>query len=170
MKEKIISFLIIVLLIVFQIFVFNNIRFWGLGCVFIYFFYIIFAPITLKPVPLIIIGFFTGLVIDLLSNGYGVCAFAATLIAYLRPKILRLFFSENELEYKGSKMFFSLSYDYYKYVFLMIVIHNFVVFSLEAYSLKLIVPVLLKTTVSTVISAIFFFFIYALFANKKNER
>jgi rod shape-determining protein MreD len=146
--------------------VFNQIHLFGFGCIFIYVLFIISAPLSIKPAPLVVMGFLLGLSVDIFSNNYGTNAAATTLVAYIRPRTIRLFFSNSKLE-NSVKFFSDFTPDYYKYLITIIAIHHFTVFMLEAFTFSLILLVLLKTAISTVSTAIFIFFIQSLFFKKK---
>ena len=53
--------------------------------------FIMMLPFELGTVPVLIIAFFTGLTIDSLSNGFGLHASAAVVMAYARPWIFKVF-------------------------------------------------------------------------------
>lgn len=169
MKEILKYFLGISVLVLFQILVFNQITLLGYGCVFAYLLLIIVAPLNVKTIPFMLIAFVIGLTIDIFSQSYGVHTFAATLVAATRRWVLNLFFSKDELEYNTS-LFVKFSYDYYKYIVLIVFIYCFTVFSLEAFSFELILPILQKTGVSTLITSVFIFFIQSVTLKKYNER
>jgi rod shape-determining protein MreD len=166
MRDFLFYTLIAVLLVLSQIFVFNQIHLFGFGCVFIYVLFIVSAPLSIKPVSLVVIGFLLGLSIDIFSNSYGINTAATTLIAYIRPKTISLFFSDSKLE-SSVKFFGNFTSDYYKYLVTIVAIHHFTVFMLEAFTFSLILLVLLKTVISTISTAIFIFFIQSLFFKKK---
>lgn len=169
MKDIIKDFLEILVLVLLQILVFNQITLFGYGCVFAYLLFIIVTPLNIKTIPSMLIAFAVGLTIDVFSQSYGVHTFAATLVAAIRRGVLNLFFSKDELEYNTS-LFVKFSYDYYKYIVVIVLIYCFTVFSLEAFSFKLILPILQKTGVSTLITSVVIFFIQSVTLKKYNER
>jgi hypothetical protein len=68
-----------------QVFLFDNMVLFGTAFCFIYIGFILLLPLEISTVLLIIVGFLTGLSIDVFYNSLGVNAASATLIAYLRP-------------------------------------------------------------------------------------
>jgi rod shape-determining protein MreD len=169
MKENLLYILIITLLVFFQIFVFNQIHLFGYGCIFVYILFILIAPLSFNKMSLVFLGFIVGFLIDYFSNSYGIHAAASTLIAYIRPKIVKLFFGEAELENK-IKFFSEITFGFYKYVVIMVLIHHFTLFMLEAFSFKLILLVVLKSLISSILSIIFIFLIQTLFLKTANAR
>ena len=47
-------------------------------------------PYKMKGIPLLLFGFFLGLIMDLADNTVGIHAAASTFIAYIRPRLLQL--------------------------------------------------------------------------------
>ncbi|MDR1543977.1 MAG: rod shape-determining protein MreD [Prevotellaceae bacterium] len=169
MKENLQYALYFMLLIAVQVLVLNQICLFGFGCIFLYTLFILIYPLSKNnQIQFLFISFLLGFIIDLFSNSYGTHTFACTLIAYLRPHITKL--------YNGADNFEPLKKSYQKfgglfirYAVTMILIHHFTLFMMEAFSLKLLPIVLLKTLVSSILTMIFIFFIQSLFI-KKNAR
>jgi hypothetical protein len=68
-----------------QVFLFDNMVLFGTAFCFIYIGFILLIPLEVSTVILIVIGFFTGLSLDVFYNSLGINAASATLVAYLRP-------------------------------------------------------------------------------------
>jgi len=162
MKENILLALQFVILVLVQVWLFNQIHIFGLGCIFLYVLFVINYPFEHNKIVLVLLGFLLGFVIDLFSHSYGLHTFATTLIAYLRPFIIKFYTrsEEHEILKKSYRAF-------YRYAITMIFIHHAALFILEAFSLKFIYPVLLKTAVSTLLTTIFVFFVQTIFLKKR---
>ncbi len=74
-----------VLLVALQEFVFDNINFGVLTSPYIYIMFIIMLPLATEGWLLLVLGFATGLVMDLLAGTPGLHAMVATWLAFVRP-------------------------------------------------------------------------------------
>jgi hypothetical protein len=118
---------------------------------FVYIGYIIVFPITVKPVPLMLIAVSLGLIMDSFFDSAGMNAFVCVFIAYIRPYVLKLLTpaggydasTEISIPYMGFVWFI-------KYAALLIFIHHFIFFSLEAWNIKNIMIILIRSIFSTV--------------------
>lgn len=140
-------------LIFFQVLLFNNIQIAGVINPFLYIYLIIALPIHINRVSLIFTGFLLGFVIDIFSNTWGIHAMATTLIAFLRPYVLRLISTQEEQD-RIMPRFRTMGANYLKYIILLIFIHHLVLFILEAFSFKYFGLVLLKCLVSSLITIV----------------
>ena len=143
-------------LVLLQVLLLNNIEIAGIINPFLYIYLIIALPIQTNRVLLLIGGFVLGLTIDMFSNTWGIHAMATTLIAFLRPYILRLTSTQEEMD-RVVPRFRTMGGDYVKYIILMVFIHHLALFSLEAFSFDYFWIVLLKTLVSSVITILLIF-------------
>ena len=166
MKDIFVNALVITLMLLLQVLFFNQINLFGYGYIFVYLIFLIVTPLSVKTIPLMLVSFVIGCVLDIFMQSY---TFAITLIAAIRRSLLNIFFSKEDLDYSTS-LFVRFSYAYYKYVVIIVLIYCLTVFSMEAFSTKLIIPVLQKTGVSTVVTTISIFFVQALTLRKYDER
>jgi hypothetical protein len=83
------SLLLIIFLGVVQILFLKNLALFGTAFVFIYLLGILNLPISLKTSPLLLIAFFSGLVIDIFYETIGMHTAAATFLAFVRSLWLR---------------------------------------------------------------------------------
>jgi len=169
MKENFLLSLQFIILVLVQVLLFNQIHIFGVGCIFLYIFFVINYPFERNKIYLVIMGFVLGFIIDLFSNTYGLHTFATTLIAYLRPYIIKLYTGSDDVEmlkrtYSGFNLFF------YRYAITMILLHHLTLFMLEAFSFKFILPVLFRTLISTILTTIFLFFVQTISIKKSNAK
>jgi len=85
-----------ILLLLLQVLVFNNMNLGGYLTPAIYVLFILLLPQSINKSMLLILGFGTGLTIDLFLNTPGLHAGATVLMAFARPGIIRLFFRNLE--------------------------------------------------------------------------
>lgn len=169
MKEFIRLVIWAVVLFFLQVFVFSPLGLFGQGNIFIYIMFFMIIPLKMKQIPLMLIAFFFGLLVDNFTGSYGIHCFSATLIAGARQYIQRLFFDKDELD-NTDTLFVRFSADYYKYVIAMTLLYSLSVFILQSFSFKYIPAVLLKTAVSTIATFVVMFFVQATILKRYNER
>jgi len=166
MKENILLILEFIVFVLVQVLLFNQIHIYGFGCIFLYILFVINYPFEHKNIYLVFWGFLLGFVIDMFSQSYGIHTFATTLIAYLRPSIIKLYAGSDDPEVlKKNYNYFGATF--YKYAVTIILIHHFTLFMLEAFSLKFIFPVIFRTLISTLLTTVFVFFVQSILVKRK---
>lgn len=138
-------------LVLLQVLLLNNIQIAGVINPFLYIYLIVALPLHTNRISLIVTGFVLGLVIDIFANTWGIHAMATTLIAFLRPNILRLVSTQEEQD-KIMPRFRTMGANFLKYIFLMVFVHHLMLFMLEAFSFKYFWIVMLKVLVSSAIT------------------
>ncbi|HSZ24778.1 MAG TPA: hypothetical protein VK766_03620 [Cytophagaceae bacterium] len=149
---NIISYILyFILFFLVQIIFFRNVVLFDYALCFVYIGYILMLPIDIKPVPLMLIAFGFGILMDSFFDTVGINAFVCVLIAFIRPTVLKLLtpgggydaMTEISISYMGFIWFI-------KYAALLIFIHHFVFFSLEAWNLSYFLDILIRSISSTV--------------------
>ena len=75
----------LVVLILIQIFLLKNLALFGQAFAFLYLLGILVLPLSLRQIPLMLIAFVLGFVLDVFYETIGMHTAAATLLAFLRP-------------------------------------------------------------------------------------
>jgi hypothetical protein len=88
-RNLISNLLLILVLGVIQIFFFKNLALFGVGFIFLYLLGILILPISMRPVPLLLVAFVLGFIVDLFYETVGMHTAAATFLAFVRPIWLR---------------------------------------------------------------------------------
>lgn len=147
--ENILRYLLLFML---QILLINHLQLLGVCHPCIYILFLLALPVSLPRWAELLIGFGTGLIMDIFCDSLGVHAAACTLIAYLRPLIIRKLVQENEriTGTPDSGTFGHLTY--IKYVVLLTLIHHTAVFCLAAFSWHNWWLTLLQIVVSSIVS------------------
>ncbi len=154
MMFNIFSQLIRFLLLVFvQVLILNNLQLNGVFNPYIYPLFILLLPINTPYWLLLLLGFATGITIDLFSNTMGMHAAATTLLAFMRPQVLHLiqpsggYQPEDKptLGYMGFRWFIT-------YISLLIIVHHLCFFFLETLGFSQIIFILTKIIISTLLS------------------
>ncbi len=131
LPQNIIRFIILVLL---QVLILNNIQLSGFINPYIYILFILLLPFETPAWLLLILGFITGLTIDIFSGTMGMHATATTLAAYSRPYILTLFSPRDGYESRTAPTlkYYDISW-IIRYSIIIILIHHSSLFFVEVF-------------------------------------
>ncbi len=170
-NTNLLVFLRFLLIVTSQILIFNNVLFFGVSPN-IYLIFLIIFPLNYNKSLMYLYMFFTGLILDLFSNSYGIITFSLLISSLLRIYFLKFSFGH----FDASKV--RKTADYIKetslyqkltFLFLMYLTHQFFLFSIEAFSIEKFNWIIKKTLLSTIISIILSY-IFILIFFKKNAR
>jgi rod shape-determining protein MreD len=144
-----------VAIILLQILVVNNIELSAYINPYIYISFILLLPVTIKPWVALLIGFFTGAVVDTFSSTPGLHVAATVLLAYVRSHYLRISTTKEDIEgrirpsmsKKGFVWFFV-------YCFTLTFLHHLFLFFIEIYGFQEFFSTLLRVILSTLVSVL----------------
>lgn len=126
--------LIIVLLMLLQILVLNNIQFSGFVNPYVYVMIILLLPSITPAWLVLIISFFTGLVIDLFSGSPGMHASATLLAGFSRPFVLRLIAPRDGYESGSNLSMAAYGFRWFAiYAAAIVLIHHSALFFIEVF-------------------------------------
>jgi len=129
--ENILRFVVLLLL---QVLLFNNLQFFGLCTPCVYVLFLIALPPTLPRWVELLIGFAAGFILDIFCNTLGVQTAACTMVAYVRPLLIKNMIQDNErLTDTPSGTSFG-RFTYIRIVAILVVLHHTAMFSLLAFS------------------------------------
>lgn len=138
-----------------QVFVLNNLEVNGLINPFYYLIFILLLPFETSKAFLIILGFITGITVDIFSQTIGLHAGASVLMAFLRPFVLDMILPRENMEAQTSPSLRILGFqDFLKYIFLLVFIHHTFLFVAEVFRFNDFIFTLLRIFISTVFSVI----------------
>ncbi len=123
-----------VILVLIQVFIFNNIRISGFIIPYIYILYILLLPFETPGWVLLILGFALGLSIDLFMDTLGMHTVSTVFMAFLRPQVLAFIEPRDGYE-TGSKpriTYYGLTW-FLKYAGILVFAHHFVLFYIEIF-------------------------------------
>jgi len=147
---QIIRFVVLVLL---QVLVVNHIRLGGYVHPYIYLIFILLLPINIQNWQLLLLGFGLGLSVDLFTGTPGLHAGATTLMAFCRPRIIKLISGTLKFDNIYEPNLNQLDGMWFlRYVFCMVFIHHFMLFLMESFSFHLFGQVLLRILLSVPVS------------------
>ncbi|MFO8000266.1 MAG: rod shape-determining protein MreD [Marinilabilia sp.] len=156
-------------LILLQVLILNNLQFSGSLNPYLYVLFIISLPFSTPRWLLLVLGFITGITIDIFMNTLGIHAAATVFMTFLRPFFLSSFAPRDGYE-PGTR---PVPADYgfgwfFKYAALMVVTHHLFLFFVEAFSFKSFPATLWKSILSSFVSIVFIF-IAMLFTNRRSK-
>lgn len=117
---------------------------------------ILLLPIRVNYYVMMLYAVVIGIVLDIFSNTPGMHAAALVLLAFLRPRLLRLFFQQDEkkLGWARPTMYRLGFMPFLFYICFSIAIHHLFYFLLQEWSLVNILYTLYKTIVSGILSVL----------------
>lgn len=156
MTRTIISFIFwSLLLILAQAIVFNHICIAGLAVPFIYIYMIMRLPVTLSQKWVLTIAFFSGLAVDIFADTQGMNALACTIMAGVRPKVIRLYFPrEEDMSYPQPSIQAFGTGIYMKYALSMVLVFCTVIFVTDSLTFFDPVRLLLSIMCSTILTTV----------------
>lgn len=158
-----------ILLVLIQVFVFNNMNLSGYLNPYIYVLFILLLPVDISKSLLLVLAFFLGLSIDFFGNTLGLHASATLLMAFARPAVLNLFFSNIEFTPGEEPSLSRLKFGgFFRYTFTLVFIHHFALFILEVFSFNNFLYTLYRIMLSTLLTILLIFISMLLFSRKKN--
>ena len=126
-----------------------------LGWCFFYLGFLLFLPISTSIVLQLVLGFGTGLLMDIFYDTGGVHAAAAVLLCYLRPWVLRLLTPRDGYEAADSVNVHQMGGQWFVvYTVLLVGVHHLAFFLLELGSFRAFGLTLVKVLVSTLFTGL----------------
>lgn len=159
-----------ILLCLLQVLIFNNLNLGGYVNPFPYIYLILMLPISMGRIPVLLVGFFLGLTVDVFSNTGGMHAAATTLIAFYRPLYIKAQSPREgyELTAVPSIKQFGITW-FIPYALLLVVMHHSVLFLLEAFRFSDFFHTLLKAVLSSGLTMVIIVFIEYMFVNERRR-
>ena len=153
-----------VVLISIQVLVLNNMSLMGYVTVYPYLLFLILLRIDIGKTKLLLLGFLTGLTVDVFQNTLGMQAAAATLLVFARPAVVNFYFKTMEFSPREEPGLSKLGFvNFLKYSFTLVFIHHFFLFLLESLTfsdffsmiIKIIINAIGTTTVILIFELLF---------------
>jgi rod shape-determining protein MreD len=156
-----------VLLAFLQVFVLNNVLFFGYINPFLYIAFVFFFPLKEGRFYFLLMAFLLGLIVDVFSDSGGIHAFSILTIAYARLFFIKIYFRKTSIEYP----FFNLQKEPFGKIFnftvTLTVLHHFILFTLDNFSFHNFSDVLLNTLYSSTFTLVLFFLGTYIFIKKQ---
>jgi rod shape-determining protein MreD len=145
------AFIFVVLVLV-QVLILNQVQFSGYINPYIYVLFIMLLPLSSPRYVILVMAFLMGMAIDIFSGSLGVHAFATVFVAYFRVYIIRLITNreEDQNDYPGlAQNGFSW---FLSYTIWVVLVHHFVLFYIEVFTLKEFLNTFYRIVLSSVSS------------------
>jgi rod shape-determining protein MreD len=157
MINRILRFgLIFVLLLLLQVLLFNNIQFSRYVNPYVYLMFILLLPFEIPAWLLLIISFFTGLIIDLFSGTPGMHTSATLLAGFVRPFVLRIISPRDGYESGADPSLIVYGFRWFlTYTAIIVIIHHTALFYLEVFRLTDFFRTLARVLLSSLFSVTF---------------
>ena len=153
----------IVLLIV-QVLVFDNLGFGTYIHPYIYVLFVLLLPFDTPRWRLLIDGFLIGLAVDIFNGTPGLNAGATVFMAFMRPYIIGITSRKSDIDGKNAPTVTEMGLQWFAvYAFLLILLHNLVLFWLEAFSIKLFGLIIAETLLSAPVTLLLLILIIYIF-------
>ena len=140
-------------LLIAQVFVFDNIRLGNYIHPYIYVLFVMLLPFDTPKWRLLIDGFLIGIAVDIFNGTPGLNAAATVFMAFMRPYIIGITSRKSDIEDKNEPSVSEMGLKWFLvYSLLLLILHNLVLFSLEAFSINLLGLVMLEVLLSVPVS------------------
>lgn len=163
-RNIITDILFLVILVILQIFLLNRITILDKYSPILYSVFVMFYPFNRDKFQFLGLSFLLGLGIDMFMGTWGINSFATVFIAFIRTLIFRTssesssdFFSFENLEW----------IQFLGFIFTNILIHQFLVQTIEYFKLSRILEVFLDILITSVFSFVFILFYVLIFKIKQ---
>lgn len=159
-----------VVLLVVQVMVFDNLRLGSYIHPCIYVLFVLLLPFNTPKWRLLIDAFLIGMAVDIFNGTPGLNAAATVLMAFVRPFIIGITSRKSDIEDKEAPTVTEMGLQWFAvYALLLLLLHNLMLFWLEAFSIRLIGLVILETLFSVPISILLIIIIIYIFKPIKNK-
>jgi rod shape-determining protein MreD len=118
--------------------------------------FILLLPVEIQSWLLLILSFFTGLIVDIFSGTIGMHAGATVLAGFVRPYILRIISPRDGYEAGASPSMQVYGFRWFLiYTSLVVLVHHFMLFYLEVFRFTDFLRTLLRVLLSSIFTISF---------------
>ncbi|HLW62419.1 MAG TPA: hypothetical protein VKY33_03375 [Flavobacterium sp.] len=150
-----------VVLVFFQVAVFNNIHFLGFITPYPYILFILLYPLNINRNLFLILSFFLGLILDIFNNSGGIHTTACITLAFVRQNLLKMSFGYS-YEYHMLRIPDKISRELTTYFVTGVLIHHTVLIGLEVFNSNFITEILLRIVASSLFTIVLLFLLTGL--------
>lgn len=144
-----------VLLLLIQLLVLNNVYLSGYVMPMLYLLAILMLPTDTKRIPMLLIAFGTGLLMDVMNNMLGFHALACTVVAMMRILFADRILTRGEPTTITTPSIYSVSPQYFvSYLLILLASFYLIFFTLELFGFRSFGGVLAATAASTLVTAL----------------
>lgn len=159
-----------VLLMLFQLLVLNNVYLGGYVMPMLYVLFILMLPTGMKRIPLLLIAFATGFVVDISSNVLGFHTLACTVVAMMRIWFADRILTRGEPVAINTPSIHSVTPQYFvSYLMLMLATFYLIFYTTELFGSRGFGGVLVATVCSTIVTTLLAVLYQLAFIKRKEE-
>ncbi len=137
-----------------QILVMRNLVLFDYAFCFVYIAGVILLPTEANRTLLLLLGFATGIIVDVFYNTLGLHAAATLLAVYLRPLLIKLMFESKGTERTDISIQSLGVGSYISYIFLLVLIHHSALFFIEMSHFGMVLYTLLRIIASSLFTTL----------------
>ena len=153
-----------VILLIVQVMVFDNLGFGTYIHPYIYVLFVLLLPFDTPKWRLLIDGFLIGMAVDIFNGTPGLNAAATVFLAFSRSFIIGITSRKSDIAGKNAPTVTEMGLQWFAvYALLLLLLHNLVLFWLEAFSIRLLGLVLAETVLSSLVSLLLIIIIIYIF-------
>ena len=158
------------LLMLLQLLVLNHVYLGGYVMPMLYVLFILMLPTDTRRIPMPLIAFGTGLLMDVMSNMLGFHALACTVVAMLRILFVDRILTRNEPVVIATPSIYSVTPQYFiSYLMLLLAVFYLVFYTAELFGFRGFGGVLLATVCSTLVTTLLAVLYQFVFLKKDNQ-
>lgn len=158
------------LLMLLQLLVLNHVYLGGYVMPMLYVLFILMLPTDTRRIPMLLIAFGTGLLMDVMSNMLGFHALACTVVAMLRILFVDRILTRNEPVVIATPSIYSVTPQYFiSYLMLLLTAFYLVFYTTELFGFRGFGGVLLATVCSTLVTTLLAVLYQFVFLKKDNQ-
>ena len=163
-QRFIVQGLIFILFVTIQVTLFKNLALFDRAFCFVYLGFLLFLPFDTDNLALLVMGFVTGIIVDVFYDSLGVHAAASVFVAFLRPGWVTLITPQGGYD-EGASPSISRNglFWYLRYVIPLILVHQLAIFYLEAGGFSLFFFTLVKALSSSLLTFVVLLLVQLLF-------
>lgn len=159
-----------ILFVLAQVLIFKNLVLFNIAFCFVYVGFLLILPFEITSIPLILLGFVTGLVIDIFYDSLGIHAAASVLIMFVRTKWIKLITPRGGYEVGATPTIKVMGFEWFTIFALpLILLHHFALFYIEASGFKMFWFTFSKVIASTIFTFIILVLVQYLFYGNRRR-
>lgn len=130
--------------------------------------FLLMLPLDSGPLLLMVVGFLTGLTVDIFYDTLGINAVSALVLMYVRPRIIALLTPQGGIEPGATPSMVNMGTTWFStYVLFSLLVYNLVLFFLEASSFRPFFYIMGNVLASTILTYLVLVIIQLAFYRKK---
>ncbi|AKP51759.1 hypothetical protein [Cyclobacterium amurskyense] len=148
-----------------QVFILKDLVLFGYSFCFLYVFFLLSLPNEVPTIPLLLIGFFLGLFIDLFYDSFGIHAASTVFLAFVRNTWIKVIMPTGGYDDNVPPTLLNMGLGWYLFYSLpLILLHHFIFFYIDSLGTHLYLPLVIRVLSSmaftfllgTIVQAIFY--------------